>query len=213
MPRRDGLDLLKSFSARGLVPFVIFVTAYSDYAVNAYDAGAVDYLLKPYDDARFAKALARAKAALGLDRITDGIGADDPPAASLNPRPVPDRLLVSEDHQTLSIPTEQIEFVQVVGRHVKVFVRQRCYLTRQSLRGVEARLDKRYFVRVHRSTIINVEQVVALHPLKHGDCELVLQRGTRITVSRRFRVRLQPFLASCHGLREPNRPTQDNSPN
>ena len=88
----------------------------------------------------------------------------------------------------------------MTGKHVKIFVRQHCYLTRQSLRNVEARLDKKYFVRVHRSTIINVEQIVALHPLLHGDCELVLKRGTRVTLSRRFRRRLQPFLERSCGF-------------
>jgi two-component system LytT family response regulator len=195
MPQRDGFDLLEYFGARGIHPFVIFVTAYSGYAVNAYDAGAIDYLLKPFDDVRFAKALARAKAALSLDRIAGDISASDVPGSGVETRPGPDRLLVSEDGRILLIPTRNIELVQVTGKHVKIFVRQHCYFTRQSLRSVEARLDKNYFVRVHRSTIINVEQIVALHPLLHGDCEIVLKRGTRVTLSRRFRRRLQPFLA------------------
>ena len=202
MPQRDGFDLLESFSVRGIRPFVIFVTAYARYAVDAYDAGAVDYLLKPFDDVRFAKALARAKAALNRDGSTDGIRVGEAPA-ELEPRLGPDRLLVSEDRRMLLIPTRNIELIQVTGKHVKIFVRQHCYLTRQSLRGVESRLDQKYFVRVHRSTIINVEQIVALHPLLHGDCELVLQRGTRVTVSRRFRKRLQPFLERSCGLAVP----------
>lgn len=198
MPQRDGFDLLESFKARGIQPFVIFVTAYSKYAIDAYDAGAIDYLLKPFDDARFAKALARAKAALKPDRI-NGDSRETPDAAT-EPRPGPDRLLVSEDRRTLLIPTRSIELVQVAGKHVKIFVRDHCYLTRQSLRNVEARLDQKCFVRVHRSTIVNVEQIVALHPLLHGDCEVVLKRGTRVTVSRRFRRRLQPFLESSCGF-------------
>jgi two-component system LytT family response regulator len=203
MPQRDGFDLLDSFSARGIHPFVIFVTAYSRYAVDAYDAGAIDYLLKPFDDVRFAKALARAKAALKLERNSGDIHASEEPTAGMEPRPELDRLLVSEDKRTLLIPTRSIELIQVTGKHVKIFVRQHCYLTRQSLRSVEARLDKKYFVRVHRSTIINVEQIVALRPLLHGDCEVVLQRGTRVTLSRRFRRRLQPFLTRSCGVSEP----------
>lgn len=207
MPQRDGFDLLESFSARGIHPFVIFVTAYSRYAVNAYDAGAIDYLLKPFDDVRFAKALARAKAALKLERIKGDIRIGDAPAEVsgdvLEPRPGPERLLVSEDGRTLLIPTRDIELIQVAGKHVKIFVRHHCYLTRQSLRSVEGRLDKKYFVRVHRSTIVNVEQIVALRPLLHGDCEVVLERGTRVTLSRRFRRRLQPFLERSCGLSGP----------
>jgi two-component system, LytTR family, response regulator len=203
MPQRDGFDLLESYSARGIHPFVIFVTAYSRYAVNAYDAGAVDYLLKPFDDLRFAKALARAKAALSVDRIAHGDQASDATAARQEAKPETDRLLVSEDRRTLLIPTRDIELIQVTGKHVKIFVRDHCYLTRQSLRNVEERLDKKCFVRVHRSTIIHVEQIVALHPLLHGDCEVVLKRGTRVTVSRRFRRRLQPFLERLCGFSEP----------
>ncbi len=196
MPQRDGFDLLESFRERGIQPFVIFVTAYSRYAIDAYDAGAIDYLLKPFDDARFAKALARAKAALGPGRVNGDIR--ETLSTGMDPRLGPDRLLVSEGRRTLLIPTRNIELIQVAGKHVKIFVRDHCYLTRQSLRNVEERLDKTCFVRVHRSTIINVEQIIALHPLLHGDCEVVLERGTRVTVSRRFRSRLQPFLErSC----------------
>jgi two-component system, LytTR family, response regulator len=198
MPQRDGFDLLEYFDERGIHPFVIFVTAYSRYAIDAYDAGAIDYLLKPFDDARFAKALARAKAALKPERMNGEIG--EIPSAAMEPGSGPDRLLVSEDRRTLVIPTRSIELVQVAGKHVKIFVRDHCYLTRQSLRNVEERLDKKCFVRVHRSTIINVEQIVALHPLLHGDCEVVLKRGTRVTVSRRFRRRLQPFLERSCGF-------------
>jgi two-component system, LytTR family, response regulator len=202
MPERDGFELLESFSARGIHPFVIFVTAYSMYALNAYDAGAVDYLLKPFDDDRFAKALARAKAALSRDRITGDIRVGEP-AATLEQRLGQERLVISEDSRTLLIPTRDIELIQVAGKHVKIFVRGHCYLTRQSLRSVEKRLDKIRFVRVHRSTIISVDQIVELHPLLHGDCEAVLKRGTRVTVSRRFRKRLQPFLARSCGFSGP----------
>jgi two-component system LytT family response regulator len=137
------------------------------------------------------------------------IGASHAPAAAPEPKPEPDRLLVSEDRRTLLIPTRNIELIQVTGKHVKIFVRQHCYLTRQSLRSVEARLDKRHFVRVHRSTIINVDQIVELHPLLHGDCELILRRGTHVILSRRFRKRLQPFLERSCGLNvHGNRPSE-----
>jgi two-component system, LytTR family, response regulator len=183
MPERDGFALLQSFDTRGIHPFVIFVTAYSTYALDAYESGAIDYLLKPFDDERFAKALARAKAALSGWRNAGEAGTNDGN----------DRLLVTEDNRILLVPTRDIELIQVAGKHVKIFVRDRCYLTRQSLRSVEERLDKIRFVRVHRSTIINTEQIVELRPLLHGDCEVVLARGTRVAVSRRFRRRLRMF--------------------
>jgi two-component system, LytTR family, response regulator len=202
MPQRDGFELLKSLGARGIQPFVIFVTAYSKYAVDAYDAGAVDYLLKPFDDTRFGKALARAKAALNARRISDDNWVDDVPAAAAEPRLGSDRLRVSEDGRISLVPKSDIELIQVTGKRVKIYVRGHCYLIRQSLNSIEARLDPKSFVRVHRSTIINVEQIVALHPLQHGDCEVVLKRGTRVTLSRRYRRRLLPFLVKSCGLDE-----------
>jgi two-component system LytT family response regulator len=196
MPQRDGFDLLESFEARGIHPFVIFVTAHTNYAVDAYDAGAIDYLLKPFDDVRFEKALSRAKTVLRLDCNEYDNRGNHVPAAVPEPQPWVDRLLVCEGKRILLIPTSNIELIQVTGKLAKIFVRRHCYLTRQSLRSIEERLDKRYFVRVHRSTIVKLEQIVALHPLLHGDCEVLLERGTRVTLSRRYRARLQPFLSA-----------------
>jgi two-component system LytT family response regulator len=193
MPERDGFALLESFDARGIHPFVIFVTAHSMYALNAYEAGVIDYLLKPFDDERFAKALGRAKAALNGQRTTRGVSIDGREIGPREQKPGHDRLLVTEDHRILLVPTRDIELIQVAGKYVKIFVGDHCYLTRQSLRSVEDRLDKLRFVRIHRSTIINIDQIVELQPLLHGDCEVLLRRGTRVTVSRRFRGRLQLF--------------------
>jgi two-component system LytT family response regulator len=193
MPQQDGFALLEAYNARGIHPFVIFVTAYSMYALNAYESGAVDYLLKPFDDERFAKALGRAKAALNGRRITAEAGAFDARTDPQPKKPAYDRLLVTENGRIFLVPTHDIELIQVAGKHVKVFVRDHCYLTRQSLRSVEERLDNLRFVRVHRTTIINIEQIIELRPLQHGDCEVVLSRGTRVTVSRRYRRRLPMF--------------------
>jgi two-component system LytT family response regulator len=194
MPERNGFDLLASFEARGVYPFVIFVTAHSEYAVDAFGVEAVDYLLKPFDDERFAKAIARARALLATERTAEVPsspygGAERPPAPRLR-----DRLLVNDGGRVLFVPVRDIELVQAAGKHVKIFVNGHCYLARQALRDVEARLDGSQFVRVHRSTIINVEQIVELHPLFHGDYQIGLKRGTRVTLSRRFRSRILPFL-------------------
>jgi two-component system LytT family response regulator len=193
MPERDGFELLQYFDARHIEPLIIFVTAHAEYAVSAYAAGAVDYLLKPFDDERFAKAMTRSKATLSALRYLDTANIGDTPTETQDLRPELDRLLVNEDGRIWFIPTGDIELIQAAGKHVKIFVREQCYITRQSLRMVEMRLGSKIFVRVHRSTIINVNHIVELHPLLHGDCELVLRRGTRVTLSRRFRHRLQPF--------------------
>ena len=186
MPERNGFELLASFEARGVHPFVIFVTAFAEYAVEAFGVDAVDYLLKPFDDDRFAKAIARARSLLVK---TPGVSPERPPATRLR-----DRLLVNDGGRVLFVPAREIEMVQAAGKHVKIFVNGHCYLARQALRDVEARLDNSNFVRVHRSTIVNVEQITELRPLFHGDYEIVLKRGTRVTLSRRFRSRILPFL-------------------
>ena len=196
MPERNGFDLLASFEARGVHPFVIFVTAYAEYAVEAFGVEAVDYLLKPFDDDRFAKAIGRARGLLNRERGSaedfskaPGVSAERPGATRLR-----DRLLVNDGGRVLFVPAREVEMVQAAGKHVKIFVNGHCYLARQALREVESRLDNNHFVRVHRSTIINVEQITELHPLFHGDYEIVLKRGTRVTLSRRFRSRILPFL-------------------
>jgi two-component system LytT family response regulator len=197
MPERNGFELLASFETRGVHPFVIFVTAYSEYAVDAFGVEAVDYLLKPFDDDRFAKAIARARSLLHKEKAAgeDGTGTRDGPDLQMPAAPrIRDRLLVNDSGRVLFVPAREIELVQAAGKHVKIFVNGHCYLARQALREVEARLDANHFVRVHRSTIINVEQIVELHPLFHGDCEILLKRGTRVTLSRRFRSRILPFL-------------------
>jgi len=195
MPKRNGFDLLAAFEARGVHPFVIFVTAYSEYAVEAFGVEAVDYLLKPFDDDRFAKAIARARSLLVKERGTGEESSKTHDAGNeRSGTRLRDRLLVNDGGRVLFVPAREIEMVQAAGKHVKIFVNGHCYLARQALRDVEARLDNSHFVRVHRSTIINVEQITELHPLFHGDYEIVLKRGTRVTLSRRFRSRILPFL-------------------
>jgi len=197
MPAQDGFELLQRWSERGIEPFVIFVTAFSDHAVRAFEVDAVDYLLKPFDDERFTTAMARAKAVIKAGRAagTSASGATrpgtEPGSAAAG---YPQRLLVAEEGRVLFLPTREVEFVQSAGKHVKIFAQGRCHLLRQPMHELEARLDPNQFVRVHRSNIVNVDQIVEMHPLFQGDYELVLKRGTRIALSRRFRHRLDRFL-------------------
>jgi len=207
MPQHDGFELLRRWRESGIEPLTIFVTAYSEHAVAAFGVEAVDYLLKPFDDQRFEQAIARAKAAIQQSRMQARVpasaaaaapaagAADGASEAAATPR-LRDRLLVSEGGRVLFLPLRDIEFLQAAGKQVKIFAQGRCHLLREPLHALEARLDASQFVRVHRSTIVNVEFIVEMHPLFHGDYELVLKRGTRVTLSRRFRHRLAPFTAA-----------------
>ena len=189
MPELDGFELVAACAEQGLNPYIIFVSAYSDRSMDAFGVGAIDYLLKPFDDERFARALARAKSL---------IAAQEPGAAAAAPPPSlaagRTRLLLSERGKVVVLAMRDIEFVQAAAKYVKIYAGGRCHSLRQSLGSLEGRLDPALFVRVHRSTLVNVEHIAEMHPLFHGDYELILRRGTRLTLSRRYRERLAPFL-------------------
>ena len=185
MPELDGFELVAALTRQGINPYVIFVTAYSDRSMDAFAVGAVDYLLKPFDDERFSRALKRAKSLIApLARN----GAPRSPASGRT------RLLLAERGKIVVLATRDIEFVQAAAKHVKIYAGGRCYSFRQSLGELENRLDPASFVRVHRSTLVNVEHIAEMHPLFHGDYELITRRGTRLPLSRRYRERLEPFL-------------------
>ena len=194
MPELDGFELVSALAEQGLHPYVIFVTAYSDRSMDAFAVGAVDYLLKPFDDERFARAIQRAKSLINPGGQA-GQGTMPAPAA---PRPLlaggRTRLLLSERGKVVVLAMRDIEFVQAAAKYVKIYAAGRCYSFRQTLAQLEQRLDPGCFVRVHRSTLVNVEHIAEMHPLFHGDYELILRRGTRLTLSRRYRDRLTPFL-------------------
>lgn len=191
MPEVDGFELVSLLAAQGLNPYVIFVTARAERALNAFDVGAVDYLLKPFDNDRFARSIARAKTLLSTtgSAVAEQAASREPGRATgLN------RLVLSDRGNVQVFEMRDIEFAQAAGRHVKIHARGQCYTYRQSMRELEQRLDPTLFVRVHRSTLVNIEHIAQVHPLFHGDCELVMRRGTRLNLSRRYRERLAPFL-------------------
>jgi two-component system LytT family response regulator len=199
LPGADGFDLLEQLQRRDIDPCVIFVTASSEHAIGAFDVEAVDYLLKPFSADRFSKAIDRAKEV--IRRADDRTEPQSQQRTARGPTPeprgrrFPGRLLVPDNGRVLFLPTHLIEFVQAAGRSVKVYAQGQCFMLREPLHEIEARLDASQFVRIHRSTIVNVEHIVEMHALFHGNCELVMKRGTRLTLSRRFRDRMSPFLA------------------
>lgn len=190
MPDQDGFELLDTLAARGLTPYVIFVTAHSDRSMDAFEVGAIDYLLKPFDDERFTRAIERARALIASSAPLKPVPAA--PQHSLGGGRT--RLLLTEHGKVVVLSIRDIEFVQAAAKHVKIYAAGRCYTFRQSLRELESRLDPTCFVRVHRSVVVNVEYIAEMHSMFHGDYELILKRGTRLTLSRRYRDRLAPLL-------------------
>jgi two-component system LytT family response regulator len=169
MPEVDGFDVLQ---AVGAVPAVVFVTAYEKYAVHAFEVSAIDYLLKPFDDARFAVALHRAK---------ERVRSAEPQRDVV--RYVHRFLVRTRDHVVV-VNAADVDWIQAADYYASLHVGTKTHLLREPLADLEKRLDPQRFVRVHRSAIVNVERVREIHPLFRGDCALVLADGTRVRLSR-----------------------------
>jgi len=202
MPELDGFDVLR---ARGpaAMPHVVFITAYDEFAVRAFETHALDYLVKPVNEARFAAALARVRErmrfaeALELTRrIGDLLAAHDRrgdrrPNASDLARPAPlipaRRLVVPTATGDLVLDVDEIDWIQAEDYYAAVHARGRRHLIRESLASLEQRLDADRFVRVHRSAIVRLDRVREMRSAAPGESVLVLRDGTRVPVSRRRR--------------------------
>jgi two-component system LytT family response regulator len=181
MPEVDGFAVLDQLAA-GQTPVVVFVTAYSEHALRAFDVHAIDYVLKPLDDTRFAQALVRAKDQARARRRGE---IDERLSALMRDRPrFPRGFLVRTRDKTLVIKAEEIDWVEAADYYVSLHVGGASHLLRETMSELERRLDPERFFRVHRSAIVNVDRVREIHPLFRGDCELALSDGTRVRLSR-----------------------------
>lgn len=178
MPECDGFDVIEMLG--GDLPAVIFVTAYDEYALRAFEAGVLDYLLKPFDDARFNRALNRAK-----NRLTPWM----PP----QPRPV-ERLVVKKAGQVLFLNVEDIDWIEAADYYACLHVAGETHLLRRTLSELERDLGDRKFVRIHRSIIVNIDRIRGLELQEGGEYEVELKSKVRLRLSRRFRRRLQDRL-------------------
>lgn len=175
MPECDGFDVLEMLGAN-LPPAVVFVTAYDQFALRAFEAGALDYLLKPFDDARFHRALDRAKEKLAHRK---------PPARAL------DRIVIKETGQVLFVKTSDIDWIQAADYYTCLHIGTKTHLLRRSISELEQELDPAVFCRIHRSSIVNITRVDALRLNAEGEYEVVLKHGIRLRLSRRYRKQAQ----------------------
>ena len=181
MPEVDGFALLDQVGA-DTVPAVIFVTAYDRYAVRAFEVHALDYLLKPFDDERFASALARAKERALARRRGE---TDNRIADLLQEREGSrTRFLIPVREKTIVVDAAQIDWIEASDYYVTLHAGPAAHLLRQTMDEIAKQLDPRQFFRVHRSAIVNIDRVREIHPLFRGDCALVLADGRRIKLSR-----------------------------
>jgi len=194
LARRTGFDLLAALG-RSRPPAVVFVTAYEEHAVRAFDVEAVDYLLKPFDDQRFAQALARAKNRVRQSRaksLVEQLAATLAPGAKA-PGP-PRTLLLKDGARTMFLREDEIDWIEAQDYYVEIHAGGIAHLHREPLRDLEARLDPRRFVRIHRSAIVQIDRIRQLQSLPSGDAAVILRDGTELRVSRSRRDAIRALL-------------------
>ncbi len=187
MPELDGLGVIEAVGIAAM-PLTIFVTAYDQHAIRAFEANALDYLLKPYGDERFRSAMERARARLderGLREFAERVKQMLAPEAVKSP-PI-ERLVIKSGGTTRFLEAKELECIEAAGMYVALHTGGKQLLYRSSLTDIEAKLDPRHFIRVHRSAIVNLARVAHLEPISHGDFEVVLKSGKRVRLSRTYR--------------------------
>ena len=185
MPECDGFDVLEMLG-NDLSPAVVFVTAYDQYALRAFEAGALDYLLKPFDNVRFERALARAKHRIALARSV--------------PQAV-ERIVIKSAGQVSFLKIAEIDWIEAADYYSCLHVGIKSHLLRRTMAELEQELDQSIFCRIHRSTIVNLNRVRGLKLDENGEYEVLLDNGSRLRLSRRYRTQLQ----SRMGMRPANR--------
>jgi two-component system, LytTR family, response regulator len=194
MPELDGLQVIETVGATAM-PLTIFVTAYDQHAIHAFDANALDYLLKPFSDERWEAALARAKSRrdqLNLQEFGHGVLALLATRSQIGR--YLDRLVVKDSAATRFVRVADIDWIEGAGVYVNLHIAGKELLYRSALNELAARLDPVRFIRVHRSCIVNIDSVVELQPISHGEFELILKDGRRSRVSRTYRSELEKRL-------------------
>ena len=201
MPGSDGFAALKQVDPAA-APTVVFVTAYDEYALRAFEVHAVDYLLKPYDDARFGAALQRAKEEVRR-RQTDTVNTrltqlldylQTSGGAGQTVEPPSDRILLKSSGEIFFLKAEEIDWIEAEGDYMKFHVAGRAHLMRETMARLEARLDPKRFIRIHRSTIVNIDRLRKLSPSFAGEYAVVLHDGTKLKLSRGYHERIAVLL-------------------
>ncbi len=195
MPEMDGFEVLENLEPDAL-PTVIFVTAYDQYALKAFDVHAVDYLLKPFDRQRFGEALGRARSEHERQQVGDVKRQLLALLQEVESRreTYPTRLVIKTSGRVVFLRVEEIDWVDAAGNYVRIHAGSESHMLRETMGRLEERLDPDKFLRIHRSTIVNIEGIRELQQQFHGDYLVVLKNGQRLTLSRSYRDRIQELL-------------------
>jgi two-component system, LytTR family, response regulator len=192
MPGRSAFDVIRDVGPLRM-PAVVFVTAYERYALDAFEVHAVDYLLKPFGAHRLREALGRAR--LRLRDREDGRDLVPLLREVAGRHRGPERLEVRSSSRIVFVPVDDLDYAEAWGNYVRLHCGAERHLMRETMNGLEVRLDPRRFVRIHRSTLVNVERVRETVPLFHGDWQVVLRSGVRLVLTRTHRERARRLLA------------------
>jgi two-component system LytT family response regulator len=194
MPELNGFEVLEALKTERL-PLVIFVTAYDQYAVRAFEVHAFDYLLKPFDRERFETSLLRVRAQ--IERQKNG-NYDQRILALLEELKAEtkylERLVIKAEGRVFFLDTEDIYWIEAEGNYVRVHNGKKSYLLRETVSSLESQLDPKKFLRIHRSAIVKIDRIQELQPWFHGEYRVILHNGTQLTLSRNYRENLQKAL-------------------
>jgi two-component system, LytTR family, response regulator len=194
MPGLDGFGVLEALGPAHM-PVTIFTTAYDQFALRAFDAHAIDYVLKPFDTERFRNAIERARLHINGRRRVQMDDRLDSLLDELRTRnQYIERLVVRSGGRILILRVADIDWVEAASNYVRLHAGGKDYLLRETMTALEAKLDPMDFVRIHRSTIVRVDRIRELEPLFQGDYVVILENGTRLTSSRGYREKLQDLL-------------------
>ena len=194
MPEIGGFEVLEAVGPNA-VPAVIFVTAYDQFALRAFEMHALDYLLKPFDAERFRAAVGRARAQIASAAKAATAGKLRALLADMGINAAhPRRLAIKADGRTVFLPVEEIEYIEAAGNYLRIQAGSESHMIRDKISDMEQRLDPSGFARIHRSTIVNLERIKEMHPLFNGDQTVILRTGKKLTLSRTYREAVMKLL-------------------
>lgn len=193
MPGMNGLEMLEQIPVERR-PAVVFITAFDEFAVPAFAAHAVDFLLKPFDRERVEKVLGRVRAHLRARPAAAPAQPAEPPAKQKGP--YLNRIAVKSVGRTVFVSIEGIDWLETAGNYVCLHVGKETHLVRETMNQIEAQLDPAQFVRIHRSTMVRIEAIREIQPLFNGDRAVILRDGSRLTMSRSYRDKAKEALGA-----------------
>src|SRR5260370_5679475 len=194
MPEMDGFSVLEAVGLERL-PEIVFTTAYEQYAIRAFELHALDYLLKPFDQARFRDAMRHAKERLHYRQLDDGRLQISALLENVKRRSkYLDRLIVKAGGRIRFVKTDDISWIEADDKYVHLHIGQSAQMVRQTLGAMETQLDPTKFFRIHRSAIVNIERIQELQPMFGGEHAVVMEDGTRLTLSRKYKDKLFELL-------------------